>query len=669
MALIVKDRVLETCSTSGLVDFTLTGAVTGYQRFSAIGNGNTTYYAAYVIGSNDWEVGIGTVGTSSLTRDTILSSSTGSKVNFAGNPVVWCDLPSSKALFTDSNNNATANSFLSGFTNVTASGTQIVLTASSTPDYVVTGSGGQTIKLPDATTLANGYVFSFDNNQSSGAITVNNNSNTLVASIPSGGYVYLRLLSNATAAGSWDRHDLAPSNVSWSTNTFDYSGSITSATWNGSTVAYNRGGTGQSSNFVAGGIVYGSSTTALAVTAIGTTGQALLSNGASAPTWGTITQGVVWQSVQTANFTAVAGNGYPVDTTSGVITVTLPASPTAGQIITILDYSGNSPTNNIIISPNGNKIQGSASNIKLVINRQSVNLVYVDSTQGWLSYADQNVPLISPYTATYLIVAGGGGGAASITTFNTTGGGGAGGLLTGTQNLINGTTYSIVVGAGGSGGTGGTVSSGSGTNGSNSTAFGLTAIGGGSSNNNNNPSNGSNGGSGGAPLGTGSVGSGTAGQGNNSGSSTASANYGQGGGGGAGATGGNGTTTAGGNGGIGVQSSITGTALYYAGGGGGGTFNGGTAGSGGSGGGGNAGAATTTSANAGASGTVNTGGGGGGMSGSGVIQANGGSGGSGVVIISVPTSNYTGTVTGSPTVTTSGGNTIMKFTSSGSYTA
>jgi hypothetical protein len=298
MALIVKDRVLETCSTSGLIDFTLTGAVTGYQRFSAIGNGNTTYYAAYVIGSNDWEVGIGTVGTSSLTRDTILSSSTGSKVNFAGNPVVWCDLPSSKALFTDSNGNASATNFLTGFTSVDASGTQIVLTSASNPSYVVTGSGGQTIKLPDATTLANGTTFDFNNNQSSGAITVNNNSNTLVASIPSGGYVSIVLLSNATAAGSWDRHDQAPSNVSWSTNTFDYPGSITSATWNGSTVAYNRGGTGQSSNFVAGGVVYGSSTTALAVTAIGTSGQALLSNGASAPTWGNPTAGAGGSTTQ-----------------------------------------------------------------------------------------------------------------------------------------------------------------------------------------------------------------------------------------------------------------------------------------------------------------------------------------------------------------------------------
>jgi hypothetical protein len=262
MALIVKDRVLESCSTNGLVDFTLTGAVSGYQRFSAIGNGNTTYYTAYVIGGTEWEVGIGTVGTSSLSRDTILSSSTGSKINFSSNPVVWCDLPSSKAVFADANGNAFANSFSNGFTSVTASASLITLIASSTPDYVVTGSGGQTIKLPDATTLPNGYIFTFDNNQSSGAITVNNNSNTLVVSVPSGGYVYLRLLSNAIAAGSWDRHDLSPSNVSWSTNTFDYPGSITSATWNGSTVAVNRGGTGQTT-FTANQVLYGNGTSGL----------------------------------------------------------------------------------------------------------------------------------------------------------------------------------------------------------------------------------------------------------------------------------------------------------------------------------------------------------------------------------------------------------------------
>ena len=260
MALIVRDRILETCSTSGLVDFTLTGAVTGYQRFSAIGNGNTTYYTAYVIGSNDWEVGIGTVGTSSLTRDTILSSSTGSKVNFTGNPVIWCDLPSSKAVFFDANNNISVNSVFEGFTSVSASASLITLTASSTPSYLVTGSGGQTIKLPDATTLPIGTVFNFNNNQSSGAITVNNNSNTLVVSIPSGGYTSVTLTANSNAAGIWDRHDQSPSNVSWSTNTFDYTGSITSATWNGSTVAVNRGGTGLGTTPTNGQLLIGNGT-------------------------------------------------------------------------------------------------------------------------------------------------------------------------------------------------------------------------------------------------------------------------------------------------------------------------------------------------------------------------------------------------------------------------
>ncbi|CAB5218448.1 Intramolecular chaperone auto-processing domain containing protein [uncultured Caudovirales phage] len=142
--------------------------------------------------------------------------------------------------------NLFTNNLFEGFTSVSASSTPIVLTIASTPVYLVTGSGGQTIKLPDATTLPLGTVFVFNNNQSSGAILVNNNSNTLVVSIPSGGYCNLELTDNSIAAGSWDRHFQAPSNVSWSTNTFDYPGSITSATWNGNVVAINRGGTGAS---------------------------------------------------------------------------------------------------------------------------------------------------------------------------------------------------------------------------------------------------------------------------------------------------------------------------------------------------------------------------------------------------------------------------------------
>ena len=83
MAFLLADRVRETSTTSGTGTITLGGAVTGYQSFSAIGNGNSTYYT--IAGSSGWEVGIGTytsAGTT-LSRDTVLSSSnSGSKVSF-----------------------------------------------------------------------------------------------------------------------------------------------------------------------------------------------------------------------------------------------------------------------------------------------------------------------------------------------------------------------------------------------------------------------------------------------------------------------------------------------------------------------------------------------------------------------------------------------------------
>ena len=220
----------------------------------------------------------------------------------------------------DSNQNITANSISEGFSNVAATGTTTVLTVASVPNYVVTGSGGQTYQLPDATTLTSGANYTFNNNQSSGTIVVKNNSSTTVATIQSGGYVDVILLSNATAAGSWDVHNFAPSNVSWSTNTLDYPNSITSATWNGNTVAYNRGGTGQSSAFTAGGIVYGSTTSALAVTPIGTTGQVLTSAGAGIPTWTTPTTGTVTSVTATAPVASTGGTtpviSMPVATTS-----------------------------------------------------------------------------------------------------------------------------------------------------------------------------------------------------------------------------------------------------------------------------------------------------------------------------------------------------------------
>jgi len=363
--------------------------------------------------------------------------------------------------------------------------------------------------------------------------------------------------------------------------------------------------------------------------------------------------GLAWQSVQTSNFNAVSGDAYPVNTTSGAITATLPASPSAGNIIMFLDYAGTFTTNNLTIANNGNKIAGIASNVIITTNRESIGLVYIDSTQGWLYYDGFNTstPKSATYALNYLVVAGGGGGGSN-------GGGGAGGMLSGSSTLNAGTVYTVTVGGGGAGTPNNTSNA---TAGSNSVLSGsgfttVTAVGGGIGALY--PSGGGSGGSGGGASGNpgASGGSATAGQGS-AGGTTASGAIAGSGGGGAGGVGGQGTSSAAGAGGVGLSSSITGAPAFYA--GGGGSCGGSVTASGGLGGGG----AGNNSGN-GVSGTANTGGGGGGSS-----SAAGGNGGSGVVILSIATANYTGTTTGSPTVTTSGSNTIIKFTASGTYTA
>jgi hypothetical protein len=103
MALVLKDRVKETTTTAGTGTITLAGASTGYQSFSVIGNGNTTYYA--IVGSTEWEVGIGTYTSSgtTLSRDTVLeSSNSGSLVDFsAGSKDVFVTYPAELACTLD----------------------------------------------------------------------------------------------------------------------------------------------------------------------------------------------------------------------------------------------------------------------------------------------------------------------------------------------------------------------------------------------------------------------------------------------------------------------------------------------------------------------------------------------------------------------------------------
>lgn len=393
---------------------------------------------------------------------------------------------------------------------------------------------------------------------------------------------------------------------------------------------------------------------------------------------GTASVAISWQSTaKTANFTASASEGYFVDTNSNTVTVTTPSSPSVGDEFIITDLRGTFGTNKVIFSPNGSdKIKGATIDVEVIENYASVRVVYSGATYGWIpvsSSATNSEPLTASYNIQYLLVAGGGGGGG-----DNGGGGGAGGMRFNTSRDFSiqvGTQYTVTVGSGGLGGSNDSANSGySGTtygaSGGDSIFSTITAAGGGGGGSAGTA--GQNGGSGGGGAqntagGNGNIPSVSPSQGNNGGTSTAGDSGGAGGG-GAGAAGTN-TGGEGSNGGAGSANSITGSSVTYAGGGGGGErqSDNGVAGSGGSGGGANG----STSVGTGNSGTNGLGGGGGGGAQDGA--AIGGTGGSGVVILRMLTSDYSGTTTGSPTVTTTGSGaseeTILKWTASGSYTA
>lgn len=103
MAVVIKDRVKVTSTTTGTGTFTLGSAMTGFQNFSVVGDGNTTYYT--ITDNTNWEVGVGTYSSTgpTLSRDTILeSSNSNSAVNFgAGTKYVFLTLPAEKAITVD----------------------------------------------------------------------------------------------------------------------------------------------------------------------------------------------------------------------------------------------------------------------------------------------------------------------------------------------------------------------------------------------------------------------------------------------------------------------------------------------------------------------------------------------------------------------------------------
>jgi len=404
---------------------------------------------------------------------------------------------------------------------------------------------------------------------------------------------------------------------------------------------------------------------------------------------------VDWDTTaKTASFTAVSGNGYFVNTTSGAITLTLPASPSAGDIVAFKDYAYTFATNNLTVDGNGSPIGGTDGTIlpTYSTNGTSKTFIYVDGTKGWLvtnestdTSQEQNNTFIcatggtittsgdykihtftGPGTfcvsaasgpvavADYMVVAGGGGGGRAV------GGGGAGGgyreshcattsgcytaspLATATSLPISVSAYPIAVGGGGPKSSPCTDAS----QGSNSSFSSIISTGGGfgGSQGCGTTSSGGSGGSGGGASGGPGPLSGSAGntppvspsQGNPGGNRL---NYSGGaGGGGAGGAAAPGVESpnaggdgGGGTGGSSTTSSINGTPTARAGGGGGGGTDAyGGPGPGGASGGGGASAGGTANTSPASNATANTGGGGGG---SGENQTCGSNGGSGIVII------------------------------------
>ena len=423
MALALYDRVQQTGTANTTVSFTLSGSVTGYQSFSVVGNGNTTYYGATDTSGN-WEVGIGTYATGgTLTRTTILASSnSGSAVTFSGTVTVFVTYPSEKSVnldgsgnvsalgtitsgvwngttipvgyggtgvttssgtnsvvLRDANQNVTANNVLNGYTNTTAAGTTTVLTAASTYYQKISGSTTQTFQLPVGTTMANGQAFVFDND-SSGAVSIVDNASGAVDTVPSGGYSYIFCEDNSTSAGSWGKYALLPASYDFSTTSANFGGAVISnTTYQGTAVASGYGGTGlttftaannalystSSSALTAGtlpvaaggtgnttntlnGVVYGNGTSALGVTAAGTTGQVLIATTSGAPSWGSVPASSISGTLAIANggtgqtTAAAAFNALnPMTTTGDLIyesaTSTASRLPigTTGQVLTV----------------------------------------------------------------------------------------------------------------------------------------------------------------------------------------------------------------------------------------------------------------------------------------------------------------------------------------------
>jgi len=118
--------------------------------------------------------------------------------------------------------------------------------------------------------------------------------------------------------------------------------------------------------------------------ATGSADQVLTTNGSGQLSFVDNTGGTDWQAIKTTTYTASAGEGIIANTSGGAWTLTLPASPSIGDEVSVVDYAGTFDTNNLTIGRNSKNIQGSAADLTVATERAGFTLVFTDNTQGWL---------------------------------------------------------------------------------------------------------------------------------------------------------------------------------------------------------------------------------------------------------------------------------------------
>jgi hypothetical protein len=382
MALVLKDRVRETTDTTGTGTVTLDGAVQGFQDFSVIGDGNTTYYA--IVLDTEWEVGLGTYSSSgtTLSRDVVLeSSNSGSLVNFsAGTKDVFVTYPAERSLYVDGSSIVPATAATLG---VASGGTGA---SSLTANNVLLGNGTSPLQV----------------------VAPGSNGNVLT--------------SNGT---TWTSAAL-PSNVasfSAGTTGFTPNTATTGAVTLGGTLAAANGGTGQSS-YTAGDLLYASGTTALSKLAGVATGNVLLSGGvATAPSWGKV--GLTTH----VSGTLAIGNGG-----TGVT-----GTPSNGQL---LIGNGSGYTLATITAGTGISVTNGAGSISIAATNNGT-VTSVDVSGGTTGLTTSGGPITGSGTITLagtLNVANGGTGATSLTANNVLLGNGTSAL----QVVAPGTTGNVL---------------------------------------------------------------------------------------------------------------------------------------------------------------------------------------------------------------------------------